>query len=276
MPKNYKLLNDYRKFERIVTAYDGTKTIDTSKYNFLAPTTLIPLLTFINKNNIRNIKTHTKTLDYISRILNGEQTPTNTPYEILPKNRDKYKKESLGNRMSQLIDEEYAGRQTVSQIISDLTNNIYDHTPFEEYTSYGYMYAQEYPNWKKVDICVYDDGLSIPGRFDKSDIEYIDDCHAIEKALSGLSTKEKNSDERGNGLGICMKLMEANKGEALIVSREGCLEIEHNYYKYHHLNNNAFFKGTLITIRLQKNPVHFYNTIGDGYIRDTPYKYIKE
>lgn len=126
-----------------------------------------------------------------------------------------------------LITEDYAGKQSINFVISELVNNIYDHTSFEKkYASHGYIYAQLYPIWKKLDITVYNDGLSIPGRFDKSNVDYENDCHAIEKALTQFTTIKNRQSERGNGLGSCMKLIKANKGSALIVSRKGCLEVD--------------------------------------------------
>ncbi|RAP46462.1 MAG: hypothetical protein BZ136_07590 [Methanosphaera sp. rholeuAM74] len=172
------------------------------------------------------------------------------------------------------INEEYAGHQTVNFIVNELTGNIYDHTPFEQdYASYGYCYAQEYPTWKKVDICVYDDGLSIPGKLEKNNIQFDDDCEAIEQVISGYSTIPNR--DRGNGLGSCLKLMDANCGSALIVSRGAALEIDSKLreYQYHQLDNKDVFKGTLITIKLRNNPVNFYDTLDTGVIFTTPYKY---
>ncbi len=271
------LFKDYKKYETIVKNYDG-KTLDTSKYNFLAPTTLIPLLAFTMKEKITDIKVNETTKDYVKKILRGEPTPTNTPFLILSKESRVINGKKVGTWMVEKIPDnyvEYMGSRSVSEIISELVDNIYDHTYFtEEKNSQGYTYAQIYPNAYKVDICIYDDGLSIPGRFTKSGIIYDDDCHAIEKAIGSISTKE-NSKERGNGLGTCLKLMEANQGEALIISRQGCLEINGNNktYQYHHLNNKDYFKGTLITIRVANNPIQFYDVFGDGYIYNTPYKY---
>ncbi len=54
-----------------------------------------------------------------------------------------------------------------------------------------------------------------------------------------------------------MKLIKANKGSALIVSRKGCLEVDEKRkkYHYHNLNNEKLFKGTLITLRFRDNPI---------------------
>ena len=71
---------------------------------------------------------------------------------------------------------------------------------FKTLASQGYTYAQEYPREKKLDLCVMDDGLGIPGRFEKSGIPFEDDCHAIEIAITDKSTVSDDPDERGNDM----------------------------------------------------------------------------
>lgn len=253
------LYDDYKKFERIIKRYEwGSSSLDVSNERFLAPTTLIPLLCFSKNNNISNIATHYNTHDYIKRIIEGKTTSTTTPYQILPKSPKERQDSELSLKMANLIKPDYGGFYVLYHILSELTNNIYNHTPFEEdLASYGYTYAQEFPNLLKEDICVMDDGLSIPGRFSKSGIEYVDDCHAIQLAINNNSTASSNKEERGNGLWTTIRLVvEGNGGEVLIVSRNGCLHIKSlDHYKYYHLNNGDYFKGTLISVRLNKKEV---------------------
>ena len=43
-----------------------------------------------------------------------------------------------------LITEDYAGKQSINFVISELVNNIYDHTSFEKkYASHGYIFNNE-------------------------------------------------------------------------------------------------------------------------------------
>ncbi|KZX11097.1 hypothetical protein MBFIL_15290 [Methanobrevibacter filiformis] len=256
---------------------DGSESIDTSDYSYLAPTTLIPLLCNINKYNLKKIHTHQNTEKYVKEILNMKSTLTRTPYMVLPHNEKDRQNKELSHKMALRINEDYGGFYVLRHIISELTNNIYNHTSFEDgYANQGYTYAQEYPNLKMLDICVMDDGLSIPGRFKKSGIEFTDECHAIEKAISNLSTVSKNPHERGNGLWTTVKLVvEGNKGSVLIVSDKGCLHINGiEDYKYKVLHNKNKFKGTLISVRLNKNKVqHVYDLMET--FTGNPYKYNK-
>lgn len=45
---------------------------------------------------------------------------------------------------------------------------MFIHSEFET----AFIMAQHYPNMGFTDVCFYDDGISIPGRFEKSDVEF--------------------------------------------------------------------------------------------------------
>lgn len=273
------LLQDYKKYEKIMgNVNENSEYINTTKYDFLAPTTLIPLLCMQNKLNIP-ILVNDSTEDYVKRIINGDSTNNNTPYQVLPKSakerQDNELTEKMVNNIKEKWGDQFGGYFTLRYIISELTSNIYDHTSFEEeLASQGYTYAQQYPNLNKLDICIMDDGLSIPGRFKKSGIPFEDECHAIELAISNNSTLSKNPLERGNGLWSTIKLaVEGNGAEVLIVSGKGCLHIKKkDKYKYFLLDNENIFKGTLISFKLNNREVqNCYGLI--EMFTGNPYKY---
>ena len=272
----YNLLDDYKKFERIANAYtEGSSSLDLSNERFIAPTTMIPLLCFAGRKNIETFYVNSNTEEYIERILNRKETSTTVPYQILPFSEKERQDKELSLKITEKINPVYGGHYTLLHLFSELTNNIYNHTPFEEeLASQGYTYAQEYPNPKKLDLCVMDDGVGIPGRFQRSGIPFEDDCHAIEIAISNNSTVSDDKDERGNGLWSTLRLVvEANKGQALIVSGQGCLHIlKKNRYKYYPLDNKNIFKGTLISLRLNNIEVqNFYDWI--EFYKGNPYIY---
>lgn len=276
----YSLYYDYRKFERIVNNYDGSDVLDASKNSFLAPTTLIPLLCFIRENPIKFIKLNDRTEDYVSRILNGKKTSTTTPYTILPNTSEERANNGVASNIAEKINyNTYGGKQSIYHVCNELISNVYDHTPFEKgYANQGYTYAQEYPKERKLDICVMDDGLSIPGKFEMHSVDFSDDCEAIYKAINHFSTEKEDSISprysRGNGLWSTLRLViDGNQGSALIVSRNGCLHIrKKDSYKYYHLDNSNIFSGTLVSLRFKDNLVpNFYelNEIDDKFC----YKY---
>lgn len=262
------LYQDYRKFEKIAKNYNSQASeLDASKEYFLAPTTLIPLTGFVRTNNIEKIITHQRAHDYVKRILEGKETGTNTKLTILPNTEVQRQQDETALHMAESIDyDTYGGYLTVFHICNELINNIYNHTPMEKgLANYGYTYSQLYPFERKLDICVLDDGLSIPGKFEKNNIHFEDDCDAICKAINGMTTaKDKDFESRGNGLWSTIKLVvEGNGGNVLLVSRNGCLHIRSkDSFKYYHLDNSSIFKGTLVSVRLKSNQVqHFHNLI---------------
>ena len=270
------LYEDYLTFERIAKKYDGSETLDLSKERFISPTTMITLLCFAVRNDIHKFIVNPKSEDYVKRILNREETDTTVPYQILPFSEKERQDNQLSYTIANKIDSSYGGTYTLLHLFTELTNNIYNHTPFEEeLASQGYTYAQEYPNMRKLDICIMDDGLGFSGRFRKSGIEFDDDCHAIELAISNHSTASDDKFKRGNGLWSTIKLVvEANKGEVLIVSGTGCLHIrgKDNYYNYEILDNKNIFKGTLISMRLNRSQVQNFHEWVEIF-KGNPYKY---
>lgn len=62
----YNLLDDYRKFERIMKKYVvGSKDLNLSNERFIAPTTMIPLLCFAERNNIETFIVNSNNEEYV-------------------------------------------------------------------------------------------------------------------------------------------------------------------------------------------------------------------
>lgn len=262
------LLSDYKKFEKLAKKYNGTsKSLNTSSEPFLGPATIVPLLCFAENNNIQQIITHQNTFGFVNRVLKHQETSTTKPFVNLPITKKEFIKNRSATEIAEKINDEYGGYYAIHHICTELIGNIYNHTPMEKgYAHQGYSFAQEYYNAEKLDICVMDDGLSIPGKFEENNISFIDDCDAISKAISGVTTaKDEETDprySRGAGLLTTLKLViDGNNGEALIVSRQGCLHIINDDYNYILLDNKDIFKGTLITVRLNKNPIERFHDI---------------
>lgn len=233
--------------------------IDTTNYEFLTPTILIPIIHYARKYN-RNILSSDKTRDYIEMVLRQE----NTQLTSFIKSDDKYfmkmpttskirLEEGSNMNFVENLDHSYGGWWFQSYIVEELTGNIYEHAFGNHPIDIGINYAQIYPKDNIMDICIFDNGVSIPGNYTEHGIKYIDDCHAIELAMSRHSTGHSmDSDnllnERGNGIRtVINKLITENKGEALIVSRNGYLHIENEIkYKWSiksnkwNINNLAF------------------------------------
>ena len=221
------------EFEEIIkTENDGEIDLCDVRLN----PTLLSLLKVYAKNNGKN-------------LLNGKESCV---YMELPENKFSQQDRGFVDEVMEKLDTDYGGNFVLRHILSELTYNVHEHA-FDDSKTEAAIAIKLYGDCEKLDISIIDDGLSIPGRFDKSNVNYSDDCHAVEMAINNFSTVSDNPYERGNGLWTTIRLViEGNGGEILIVSRDALLYIGIDGYEYKLLDNENVFGGTLISIRLNK------------------------
>lgn len=266
------LYDDYKKFEELASKSDDLDFKDLNFYTF-NPTTLLPLACFYN----RKVNFRYNLLTEISETINSKEKNNLKilPFQLEGVNKEEFI-ESLTNQINY---SDYAGFSSIFYISNELITNVYNHTPFNKgLASQAYVYIKEYPQFDLLDFTIMDDGLGIPGNFERHNFNFSDDCDVISKAINQVSTaKDENNPlkySRGFGLWSTLKLViEGNGGNALIVSRQGCLNIlDKDNYKYNNLNNSNIFKGTLISLRFKKNQIqNFYDLIEIG--GKSSYKY---
>lgn len=239
----YSLFSDFRKFEKILKNYNGEGVLNLSNENFLAPTTLLPILHY-GKRIGANYKVKDNSGQYVKRVLGlTEHTSTTVPFTEI-KNED-----NLVFDFYCLFPKdfrEFMGKNNLIFLIEEMVNNIYDHSNF----SIAHTLAQHYPYGNAVDICFIDNGLSIPGNFEKYGFNFENDEDAIDQAINGKSTKIDEG-YRGTGLNNTINLVTKGfGGSVLIASRNGLVYItKNNKYKLHIKHN--FIQGTLISFRLE-------------------------
>lgn len=99
-----------------------------------------------------------------------------------------------------------------------MCDNIQQHSQF----THGTLLAQYFPNMEYVDIGVLDNGITIPGSYERYQIEVVSDANAIEQAIQGVSTKLEKG--RGHGLPSSFAIgTQELGGEVYILSRTGAL-----------------------------------------------------
>lgn len=161
----------------------------------------------------------------------------------------------LLNKINKIIPNNLNG---VSYILSELSDNVEDHSEFK----CASIMAQYFPNKREVEIIVFDDGLTIPGVFDKNSVSFNGDSEAIERALSGeISTKEDEGG-RGYGLRTCRKIsVEDFKGEVYVFSRKGKVVSKYNQENIIG-DTGEELSGTLlcIKIKLPSEEIDFYSS----------------
>ena len=184
--------------------------------------------------------------NYISIITERSflEGSTYVPITNLPKSENQIK--DVLNNLRTIYDngEDYGGANCFNYLIGELIDNVYEHSEF----STACVMAQKYINKRFVEISILDDGISIPGCFEKHDADFSDDCIAIASALNGKSTKD---DARGFGLGSSVKLyVDGLDGELLLVSRNGALYKNRDTERGYNTGIAYQLQGTLISIRV--------------------------
>ncbi|MDO8648022.1 MAG: ATP-binding protein [Candidatus Diapherotrites archaeon] len=246
-------LNNYLIFCNFKNSSIETKVLNLQTVSWLYPTTLLPLGVFI-KENSKKIKyvppANQNAANYISLVIgefkveNGLKTYIpiiGLPPKVAEKDSEKFLEQifKLHNN-----GKEYGGENAFKYLINELVDNIYQHSEFKN----AFVMAQKYEKKGFVEICFFDDGITIPGSFAKKGMVF-EDAESIIQAINGLSTKGK---ERGFGLGSNLKLFTKGlSGELLIVSGNGAAYFKGNEpTKLYKLRDNYRLQGTLISVRI--------------------------
>lgn len=258
------LMSHYTAFTEFRRKYENSGSLNLNDRNFYYPTTLLPLINFIKENSINYVPHYNFNVNnYFSVMTNPKMrnlTGSYIPFVELPKeNTDE---NDVIYELSQFISEP-GELNAFGTVISELTDNIYEHACFEEDDVNGYVMAQRYKDF--AEICILDNGLTIPRSIEqKYKIE--SDSQAIQKATQGFSTKEDKYEieantkkGRGTGLRDSIKLFTKGlNGEILIISRNGGFYIG-NGRPIRYIMNRDYLEGTLISIRVPI-PLRPYNT----------------
>lgn len=133
----------------------------------------------------------------------------------------------------------------IATSISEMFDNIEQHAGVEE----ALIHAMFYPRKPFMDICIVDTGVGIPGSYRNHGVTFDSDVDAIEKALQGISTKDK---DRGTGLRSTIKVIgTAFKGTALLISGNAMASVtDGSEVKTQELP--VSWPGTLIVMRIPK------------------------
>ena len=258
------LFDNYKEFEEIISKKKENR-IDLDEIE-IVPTIILPLLCECMNQNLK-LNDGNSAFDYLVGKLDVNS------FSRLPKSREESGECDFITDYLENIDSEYGSYFVLRHLLSELSNNVYDHSNAGNDKVHSFILSKRYDDEKKLDISVVDDGISIPGRFEMEGVNFSDDCQAIEKAIGIFSTVSQEYYERGNGLWTIIKfVVEGNGGEILIVSRKCCLYITNNEHHYYSLDENHKFEGTLVNIRLNKYEVqNIYDLLES---RKKSYKYV--
>lgn len=257
MDENPEMVNSYLRFCAYREKFTLEKHIDLEDAEWFYPTTLLPLAEFIkeHKDTKRTMPSNKITKKYISTIMGGPKANAKflsyCPIVNLPIPKDGAEK-----ALEPLYEVQHNGRycgggNAFKYMIGELFDNIYQHSSFTQ----AFVMAQRYPRLRFTEICVFDNGITIPGSFKQSGKPITPDVQAIARALQGATTKDG---ERGYGLGTCTMIATVPlKGEIMVVSGSGLVHLSSHGKQPLMLDlssqRNLHLGGTLVSLRIPIN-----------------------
>ncbi len=258
-----ELFSNYLEFCGYRTGFIKTSVINLRKASFFHPTTLLPVLNLVSHlkniiepedNNVRNYL-----LTILGKDLESSDNKSYIPLVTLPAEPNECG--SVLQRMYQLIRTEvFGGEQALKYVVSELVDNIYQHSYFTK----AMVMAQRYDSRGFTDLGLFDDGITIAGSFAKHGMTYSErqSFRAISDAIAGLSSK--GGIERGYGLSSSVRIfLEGLEGQVLIVSGDGAVYMSKEEKYAYNLTEPYKLKGTLISLRVQNQTkqIDIYNYV---------------
>lgn len=224
---------------------------------WLFPTTVMPLQRFIKGHKIGNAlflpdEIHPLKSPIYVAFSGKDRLAHNISYIEFPTNQERQKVVLEGIYRSNMDGKEYGGPNAFKYALSELSDNIYQHSTFE----HAWIMIQRFNSEQFLEVCLLDDGISIPGNYEKNNTPFKNDVNAILQAVNGKSTKKEH--ERGYGLpSVINMIIKGLKGEFLLVSRTGGLALKNEQKRGYNLSSLSPLSGTLISFRIPYN----YNSI---------------
>jgi len=230
---------------------EESQVLDLSELNFVYPTTLLPLTMLLVRNNYAvKLPRNSNVQSYIEVVTNAARFDCQSwkksylPLVPLPRNQDEVI--SILQTIYRIHDNgrSCGGEDAFKYLIGELVENIYEHSEF----SSSWVMAQAYERGGHMDICFFDDGITINGCFRKHGMGYERDSEAIRGAIEGVTTKGEG---RGYGLNSNVAIFTTGmKGAIFIVSGQGAVEIQRDSFIEYDLEKTYELPGTLITVRI--------------------------
>lgn len=239
------LINEYVRYGDYVGDYQKNGKIDFSSLNFVNLTTLVPLCGLITSHVQDYIPPKNDDVSmYVDTIISGTGSSTYSPLVYLPK--DKTKQEEALQMVYRLQRNDplfFGGEDAFKYVVHEMTTNIYEHSNFSKAT----IASQKYISAGYVDLCIHDNGITIPTSLANKGYK-LEPHKAIAEAINGLSSKDAS---RGYGLRTSVRLcLEGLQGEILVVSGAGAVHFQGASKTLYSLTGSHVLQGTLISLRV--------------------------
>ena len=104
--------------------------------------------------------------------------------------------------------------QSIDFLLYEILNNVYKHSNFKN----AYLQIITPPN-DIIELCIFDNGIGIPGSFKSAHMESLNDYDAIYEAINGKTSDKEKYGLHGRGLNSTARLTTLGfNGEMLIAS----------------------------------------------------------
>lgn len=255
------LIDYMRKLNNILRKNEYNDVMDLKDYDFLAPPVLLPVLQYMELNNINKYIPHPNTKPYLEKVL-GRERCSDTTYPLRKLKKFHYDNTyGLADQVEEYLSDITDGifdlfnlnldKAGVNLIVYEMLTNIYKHSEFNN----AYILCQKYPNVNKLDICMIDDGVTIPGSFEDYNINFINDTEAIFDAINGKNTDKEGYQLHGRGLNTTASITSLAFGEEMLVaSRNGVCTVNPKGVKLWY-KNMPIIHGTFIALRVNTNKI---------------------
>jgi hypothetical protein len=246
----------YKEFCRYREEGEANNSVDLTRCTFMYPTTMLPLLAHASRFKWTLEIDHRSTAGgYLNYMLKRSGSPVGDSTFLAP-----VKLPRLAEDCQVVLKDLYVLRtkskfvqqnvNAYTYTIGELVDNIYEHSEFH----YAYVMAQKYPRGGYIELCFFDDGITIPGSFNKLTRQYEEAEHtqAILAAVSGKSTKPGGG--RGYGLSSNVRMFQSIGGEVFIASGYGAIFVDKGRVIPYTLDSSSRMDGTLISLRVRDGP----------------------
>lgn len=296
------LYRDYKKY--LDMEKDPKKDhVDISHMKFIAPASLLPVISFAKKHHIEEYKTYDDETDaHLDKILGRSDSNSNLlPLLDIDLDKNSAKKNECLNRLNRDISDllfssddsysDYGGDETFPFVIGEIIRNVKQHSNAKRV----YSYSQRYPKADCIDIGILDNGITIPGKYEQAKnlffnengldlYEVEDDCEAIFRSLNGISTKKNFRRSRSVilsesveeilkngpisfGINSSIRLItEGLGGSFLIASRGGICHLTNGKAKLISVRHDPI-DGTFVCIRFERKDLNLveYHKIANNH-----------
>lgn len=172
-------------------------------------------------------RTYLNQIEFPSGTTDPEKEyPNHLPLFILNNNKEEDAIEVVGQRIRDILSKNFSDLPTGSITgIHYPIDEVIDNVDYHSKCDHGSLLVQNYPNKPFLDICIADNGVSIPGNFEDFGISFDTDKDAVRMALTeSISTKPDFGHERGYGLRTTSKMIcQGLDGTVLLSSRNATM-----------------------------------------------------